>query len=274
MQARKVYGVCPHDCPDRCSYFVEVDGDGRAVRLFGAPGHPITGGFLCPKVSSPDPSKGYIARTYQEDRVLHPMKRVGRKGDGVFRQISWEEALDEIAFRVRSIVDEFGPEAVYPYNYSGTLGLIQGDAMSGRFFDRLGASRPYHSLCSSAGKVGYGYSIGASFGMLPEDFAYARFIIVWGSNTLTSNVHLWPFIRDARKKGAKLLVIDPVRTRTAARSDRWIGIMPGTDAALALGMMHVIVQEGLYRPVTQDFRHDRGEQILLFLVAQGQRLFG
>ncbi len=246
MQRKKIHGVCPHDCPDRCSYFVEVDHNGRAVRLTGNPNHPITRGFLCPKVSSPDPSKGYIARTYQEDRLLHPMRRVGRKGEGAFERISWDEALDEIASKVGAIVREFGPEAVFPYHYGGTLGAIQGNAMSGRFFARLGASEPHHSLCSAAGEVGYKYSIGASVGMLPEDFAHARFIVVWGSNTLTSNIHLWPFIQEARKKGAKLVVIDPVRTRTAALSDRWIGIMPGTDAALALGMMHVIVQEELH----------------------------
>ncbi len=246
MQTKKIHGVCPHDCPDRCSYFVEVDGDGRAVRLTGNPGHRITAGFLCPKVSSPDSSKGYIARTYQADRILHPMRRVGRKGDGIFERISWDEALDEIVSRVRTIVEEHGPEAVFPYNYGGTLGAIQGNAMSGRFFARLGASKPHHSLCSAAGKIGYEYSIGASVGMLPEDIAHARYIIVWGSNTLTSNVHLWPFIQEARRKGAKLVVIDPVRTRTAARADWWIGIMPGTDAALALGMMHVIVREGLH----------------------------
>jgi len=244
-ETKLVYGVCPRDCPDRCSYVVEVV-DGKAVRLVGNERHPITGKFLCPKVCSQTPDRGYITRTYQKDRILHPMKRVGKKGEGRFQPVSWEEALDEISSRLAEIVDEFGGESVLPNSYSGTLGLIQGEAMSSRFLGRLGASRIHHSLCSAAGGKGYKYSIGANVGMLPEDFQHSRFIIIWGSNTITSNVHLWPFVQKARHKGAKVVVIDPVRTRTAAQADQWIPIRPGTDGALALGMMKVIVDKKLH----------------------------
>jgi len=241
-----IHGVCPHDCPDRCAYLVEVDAEGRAVRLTGDPNHPVTNGFLCTKVASPRPNRGYIARTYHPERLLYPQRRVGPKGEGRFQRISWAEALDEIAQRLQTIIREYGSEAVYPYAFGGTLGLIQGESMDRRFFARLGASRAAHTICSAAGTAGYAYSIGASVGILPEDFAHARFIILWGTNTLTSNVHLWPFVQRARRAGAEVIAIDPVRTRTAAAVDRWLPIRPGTDGALALAMMQVIVTEALY----------------------------
>ncbi len=241
-----IHGVCPHDCPDRCAYLVEVDAEGRAVRLTGDPDHPVTKGFLCPKVASPRPNRGYIARTYHPERLLYPQRRVGPKGEGRFQRISWAEALDEIAQRLKAIVRRYGSEAVYPYAYGGTLGLIQGESMDRRFFGRLGASQAAHTLCSSAGTVGYAYSIGANVGILPEDFAHARLILLWGTNTLTSNVHLWPFVQRARRAGAEVIAIDPVRTRTAAAVDRWLPIRPGTDGALALAMMQSIVTEALY----------------------------
>ncbi len=244
-KTKMIYGVCPRDCPDRCSYVVEVV-DGKAVRLVGNENHPITGKFLCPKVCSQTPNRGYIARTYQNDRVLYPLKRVGGKGEGKFRRVSWSEAIEEIASKLKETKSRFGGEAVLPYSYSGTLGLIQGEAMSGRFFAKLGASRSHHSLCSAAGGKGYKYSIGANVGMLPEDFQYSKFIIIWGSNTITSNVHLWPFIQKARHNGAKVVVIDPVKTRTASQADVWIPVRPGTDGALALGMMRAIVDRGLH----------------------------
>ena len=236
-----VTGACPHDCPDTCSWQVAVDrATGAAVDLWGHPDHPITQGRLCGKVDR------YLERTYHKDRLTAPLRRVGPKGSGRFERVSWEEAIADIARRLRAIIEEDGPEAVLPYSYSGTLGFLQGEGMASRFFNRMGASQLARTICAEAGFQGYLYTIGAAEGMLPEDFAFSRLILIWGSNTLTSNLHLWPFIQQARKRGARVLVIDPANTRTAQASDEWIPIRPGADAALALAMMHVIISEKLY----------------------------
>lgn len=236
-----VTGVCPHDCPDTCSWQVAVDRvTGTAVDIWGHPDHPITQGKLCGKVDR------YLERTYHNDRLTVPLRRVGPKGSGRFERVSWEEAIADIARRLQGIIEEYGPEAVLPYSYSGTLGFLQGEGMASRFFNRMGASQLARTICAEAGFQGYVYTIGAAEGMLPEDFAHSRLILIWGSNTLTSNLHLWPFIQQARKQGARVLVIDPANTRTAQAGDEWIPIRPGTDAALALAMMHVIIAEELY----------------------------
>ncbi len=235
-----VTGACPLDCPDTCAWLVGVDGEGRAVEMRGNPEHPITRGALCTKVNH------YLERTYHPDRILYPLKRVGPKGSGQFKRITWEEALSEIAARLSDIIARYGGEAVLPYSYSGTLGVLQNGSMDRRFTHALAASRVDRTLCAAAGAQGYAYTVGASVGTAPEDFVHARLILLWGTNTLTSNMHLWPFILEARRRGARVLVIDPVRTRTAKQADEWIPIMPGTDAALALAMMHVIVRDGLW----------------------------
>jgi anaerobic selenocysteine-containing dehydrogenase len=213
---------------------------GRALDLWGHPGHPITQGTLCTKVDN------YLERTYHANRLTTPLKRSGPKGSGQFTPVSWDVAIDDIARRLQAIVSEHGPEAVLPYSYAGTMGLLQYDAISARFFHRMGASRLARTICSEAGFEGYLYTIGATEGMETQDYAHARLILIWGSNTLTSNVHLWPFLQAAQKQGAKLIVIDPARTRTARLADEWIPIHPGTDGALALAMMQVIISEGLY----------------------------
>ncbi len=235
-----IRGGCPLDCPDTCSWIVAVDENGRAVHMRGNPDHPYTRGALCAKVSH------YLERTYHPDRVLYPLKRVGSKGTGLFTRISWEEALDEIAARLSDIAAQHDTEAILPYSYSGTLGLIQATSMDRRFTHALGASRLARTLCAEAGWWGYVYTIGATVGMEPEDMAHAQLILLWGTNTLTSNMHLWRFVQQARRNGARVIVIDPIRTRTARQADEWIPVMPGTDAALALGMMHVIVRDGLW----------------------------
>ena len=235
----KVKGVCPHDCPDTCSWIVEVDGD-RAVKIYGDPDHPITKGVLCPKV------KRYLERTYHPERVLTPLKRSGEKGSGAFVPVSWEQALEEISEKLSELREKYGSETVLPYSYSGTLGLIQGSSMDRRFTHITGSSLLSRSLCSDAGITGYRYTIGSTIGTPPEDFPYARFIILWGTNTLTSNLHLWKFIMMAKRNGAEIVVIDPVRTKTARQADLWIPIKPATDAALALAFMHVIIFEELY----------------------------
>jgi len=243
---RVVHAACPHDCPDACGVLITIE-DGRATRIQGDPEHPVTRGFLCAKVAK------YLDRVYSPDRVLYPMRRVGPKGPAadasatpLWERISWDEALDEIADRFRCIIREYGPEAILPYSYGGTLGALNGASMDRRFFHRLGASQLERSICSSAGEEGLKSVIGIKLGTEPEQFAHSRYIIAWGSNIHGNNVHLWPFIEEARRKGAKLVVIDPYRTRTAKLADWYLPINPGTDAALALGMMHVIINENLF----------------------------
>ncbi|RME82086.1 MAG: molybdopterin oxidoreductase family protein [Caldilineae bacterium] len=238
---QRVNGVCPHDCPDTCAWQVSIDeASGRALRMHGHPHHPLTQGRLCGKVER------YLERVYHPGRLTTPLKRIGVKGEGRFQAITWDQAISEIAERLQQIIGAYGAEAVLPYSYAGTMGLLQGEGMAARFFNRMGASRLARTICSEAGSEGYSYTIGAAYGMEPQDFAHARLILIWGSNTLTSNMHLWPFIQTARKAGARVLVIDPARTRTARVADEWIPIRPGTDGALALALMHVIITEELY----------------------------
>ncbi len=234
------HAACPHDCPDACAVLITIE-DGRATRIEGDPEHPVTRGFLCGKVAK------YLDRVYAPDRVLYPMRRIapkGTHGDGVFQRISWDEALDEIVARLKNISDEFGPEAVLPYSYGGNCGVLNGGSMDRRFFHRLGASQLHRSICSQAGEDAIISIYGRKMGTEPEQFRRSKYIIAWAANIHGNNIHLWPFIEEARRDGAKLVVIDPYRTRTARIADWHIPINPGTDAALALGMMHIIVREG------------------------------
>ncbi|MCB0145368.1 MAG: molybdopterin-dependent oxidoreductase, partial [Caldilineaceae bacterium] len=198
-----ISGACPHDCPDACSWQVAVDrASGRAVDIWGHADHPITQGGLCGKVDR------YLERTYHPERLHTPLKRIGAKGPGSqFVPISWHEALTEISQRLQQVIDEYGAEAVLPYSYSGTLGYLQGEGMATRFFNRMGASQLARTICAEAGFHGYSYTLGAAVGMEPESYAHAQLILIWGSNTLTSNMHLWPFIQQARKEGARVIVI-------------------------------------------------------------------
>ncbi len=223
--------------------------DGRATKIQGDPSHPVTRGFLCAKVAK------YLDRVYSPERVLYPMRRVGAKGatpagaavpTQAWRRITWDEASEEIADRFKTICSEFGSEAILPYSYGGTLGALNGGSMDRRFFHRLGASQLERTICSTAGEEGLRSVIGRKWGTEPEQFRHSRYIIAWAANIHGNNVHLWPFIAEARRNGAKLVVIDPYRTRTAACADWYLPINPGTDGALALGMMHVILQEGLH----------------------------
>jgi len=237
---RHVRGACPHDCPDTCAWTVTVR-DGRAIELRADREHPYTAGGLCVKVND------FLEdRVYHPDRILHPLRRTGPKGSHQFEQIGWDVAVDEIAARLRAIATEDGAEAILPYSFMGTQGLVQGSAFSNRFFSRLGASRLIRNVCGAAGSSGIEATLGTSQGILPEDIERSRFIVLWGTNTITTNLHLWPFIRRARQAGATVVVIDPLRTRTAESADQHIRPLPGTDAALALGLMRVIVDEGLW----------------------------
>lgn len=234
-----VRGACPHDCPDTCAMLVTVE-HGRAVRVAGDPEHPFTRGFLCAKVNR------YVERTYHPERLTHPLRRVGAKGQGKFARVSWDDALSEIAERLGEIArSDEGPEAILPYSYAGTMGLVQGSSMDRRFFHLLGASKLDRTICSMAGTMGMRMTVGANIGADAEGIPESDLVLLWGTNTLTSNPHLWPFVLQARARGAPIIAIDPLRTRTAQQCDEWIGIRPGTDAALALGMMHVIFAEGL-----------------------------
>jgi anaerobic selenocysteine-containing dehydrogenase len=217
---------------------VEVEGD-RAVGLGGDPDHRFTQGFLCVKVNR------YLERVYSPERLLHPLKRVGPKGAGQFERISWDEALGLIARRLRETAETFGPQSILPYSYAGNMGLLSYGSMDRRFFHLLGASLLDRTICASAGAAGYKATVGKSIGFDPEAVVHARLIVAWGANIVSSNVHLWPFVEEARKRGAKLVCIDPYRSRTADHSDQHLALMPGTDGALALAMMHVIFRDGL-----------------------------
>ncbi len=238
MSNQIIRAVCPHDCPDTCAMLVELDASGRAVRVKGDPENPYTHGGLCVKVAH------YEKRTYHKDRLLYPMKRAGRKGKGKFERISWDEALETITARLKAITEQ-NPQSILPYSYAGTMGLLQGGSMDRRFFHRLGASLLDRTICSTAGMFGMRYTVGASVGTNPETVDQAKYILIWGSNIITSNIHLWRYMLKARSRGAKIVTIDPLRTRTGDQSDEHIPIMPGTDGALALGMMHVIIRDGL-----------------------------
>src|SRR5438132_7781364 len=247
---RVVHAACPHDCPDACGVLITVE-DGHATRIQGDPSHPVTRGFLCAKVAKD------LDRVYSPQRVLYPMRRVAAKGATAqgqhtngpqttdFERITWDQALKEITDRFKGIAAEFGSEAILPYSYGGTLGVLNAASMDRRFFHRLGASQLARTICSAAGEAGLKSVLGAKLGTEPEQFAKSRYIIAWGANIHGNNVPLWPFISEARRKGAKLVVIDPYRTRAWACADWYLPINPGTDAALALGMMHVITKENL-----------------------------
>jgi anaerobic selenocysteine-containing dehydrogenase len=246
-----VHAACPHDCPDACGVLITVD-DGRATKIQGDPAHPVTRGFLCAKVAK------YLDRVYSPDRVLYPLRRKkdvakGARNAGgspastqAFERIPWDEALDEICARFRAAGNEFGPESILPYSYGGTLGKLNNASMDRRFFHRLGASQLDRTICATAGGDALKTVYGRKLGTEPEQFRHSRLIIAWGANIHGNNVHLWPFIEEARRTGGKLVVIDPYRTRTAKVADWYLPINPGTDVALALGMMHVIIGEDLY----------------------------
>src|SRR4051794_246353 len=239
MAERTVRGVCPHDCPDNCAMLVTVDDDGRATRVAGDPEHPITAGFLCGKVSN------YLDRVYADDRLLEPLVRTGRKGEGRFRAASWDEALDLVAQRLREAIAAHGGETVLPYFYFGAAGFLQHHSMSARVLNALGASELVRTICASAGTAGVPLTHGVSPEVDPERWHHARYILCWGWNPLSTAPHLWRRILAARRAGARLVVMDLFRSRTARVADEHLRPRPGTDAALGLGMMRAIADAGL-----------------------------
>jgi anaerobic selenocysteine-containing dehydrogenase len=237
MTTTQVRATCPHDCPDTCALLITVE-DGVATAVKGDPDHPTTAGVLCTKVAR------YAERTYHPERLLYPMRRIGKKGEDKFERISWDQALDEIATRLGAIAER-APQAILPYSYCGTMGLVQGESMSSRFFHQLGASLLDRTICAMAGATGYKYTIGASVGTDLEQFQDAKLIIIWGGNPIASNLHFWMRAQEAKRRGAKLIAIDPYRSLTAEKCQQHIALLPGTDAALALGMMHVLIRDQL-----------------------------
>ncbi|MGC2520132.1 MAG: molybdopterin oxidoreductase family protein [Burkholderiales bacterium] len=243
VERKIVRAACPHDCPDTCAMQVTVE-NGVAVKVEGAKDHPFTQGTLCTKVSR------YLERTYSKERLLFPLKRRGRKGPagsgangkGEFTRISWDEALDAIAARFKAVAAD-DPQGILPYDYAGTMGQVQWHSMGKRFFHRLGASLLERTICSSAGKAGLKITLGGSFGMDPERFDEAKLILIWGSNPIVSNLHLWSRVQEAKRRGAKVIAIDPYRSLTAEKCSEHLALLPGSDGALALGLMHVIIGE-------------------------------
>jgi anaerobic selenocysteine-containing dehydrogenase len=234
MSVTHILGACPHDCPDTCSLTTTVI-DGVATKVQGNPDHPMTGGVLCAKVSK------YTQRTYHADRVLQPLQRSGPKGSGQFTPVSWDEALRDIAQRLHTIAQR-QPEAILPYSYAGTMGQVQGESMDRRFFHQLGASLLDRTICASAGSEALAATYGGKLGMRMEFFAESQLILIWGSNSIASNLHFWRLAQEAKRNGAKLVCIDPRKSETAEKCHEHLQLLPGTDAALALALMHELIR--------------------------------
>jgi len=239
MGIKQIHGVCPHDCPDSCAVVTEVQ-DGQAVRFYAADDHLVTQGWLCAKV------RPYLDHVYHPDRLLHPLQRKGPKGRGQWQRISWAEALGEIGSRWKKIIANYGAEAILPYSFSGTLGVVQMEVTNARFWNRLGASRLQRSICGAAAAMAVNATLGARQSPAYEDVEHSRLIIIWGHNPVSTAPHFMPFLRKAQRNGCQLVVIDPRRTRTAAGADWHIMPKPGSDGALALGLAHILVREGLH----------------------------
>ncbi|MFO1212217.1 MAG: molybdopterin oxidoreductase family protein [Paenacidovorax caeni] len=233
LSSNPVRAACPHDCPDTCD-LLTTEEHGRAVRVQGNPAHGHTDGVLCAKVSK------YAERTHHPERILTPLMRTGPKGSGQFTPVSWDDALAGIAARLGKIAAR-DPQAILPYSYAGTMGLVQGESMDRRFFHRLGASQLARTICATAGGEGLVHTLGGKVGMRVEFFAESRLIVIWGSNSIGSNLHFWRYAQQAKRAGARLVCIDPRRTETADKCHAHLQLLPGTDAALALALMHELI---------------------------------
>ncbi len=239
---RIVYGSCPHDCPDCCALETLVDEQGRAVNVRGRADHPVTRGWLCAKVNR------YLERVYHPERLLYPMKRVGPKGSGTFTRISWDEAIAEITKHWQDIIAQHGSQCILPYSYAGTLGLVQSAVTNNRFWNRMGACRLDRAICGHASEEAIRLTLGGRLAASPEMLVESKLILIWGSNPASTAPHVMPFLRQAQHNGSRVVVIDPIRTLTARSANQHIQPYPGTDAALALSMMYVMVTEGLHNP--------------------------
>lgn len=239
LESREVGGICHHDCPDSCGWVATVNDNGVATKLRGNPGHPFSQGELCPKVSR------FLERVYSPDRILYPLIRDGEKGSGSFREASWDEATSLVASKWNAIIDSYGGLAIMPWSDAGTQGLLQQSSLDRRLFARIGSTRQVGSLCGATAAAGVAATYGSGVTADPLEVEHANLVILWGTNTLLTNRHLWPYIQKARNRGAELIVIDPYRTRTAGRADRHLAPRPGTDVAMMLAMMHVLIRDDL-----------------------------
>ncbi len=269
---RVVQGACPHDCPDTCALETHVNAEGRAVSIHGRADHPVTRGWLCAKVNR------YLERVYHPDRLLYPMRRVGPKGSSEFARISWGEAIAEIAERWQEIIERSGAQCILPYSYAGTLGLVQGSVTDSRLWNRMGACRLQRAICGYAAEEAIRLTIGGCLARSPETLPESKLIVIWGSNPASTAPHIMPFLRQAQRAGSRVIVIDPIRTLTARSADQHVQPFPGTDAALALAMMHVVVNEGLHNPEWLDRNtlgwEDLLERILQFPPERGAQITG
>ncbi|MCC2669981.1 MAG: molybdopterin oxidoreductase family protein [Armatimonadetes bacterium] len=238
-EVMQIKGACPHNCPDTCGWVVTLDDAGTPVKIEGDADHPYTRGWLCTKVNR------YLDFVLHPERLRHPLRRVGEKGEGRFEQISWDEALDEVTSRWKSLIAEHGPESILPYSYSGTLGLVQNAVCNARLWTRMGASGLDRTICSVAGTEALRVTVGGSFGTDPESVVDSRLVLLWGTNPASTHPHFIPWLDEARRRGARVYLIDPHRSLTATRADVHLTPRPGSDAALALAMMHVLLTEGL-----------------------------
>jgi anaerobic selenocysteine-containing dehydrogenase len=239
MEPLLIRGACPHDCPDTCGVLTEVQ-DGKAVSFRGDPDHPVTRGWLCAKV------RPYLDHVYHPDRLMYPLRRVGPRGGGQWRRISWNEAIDEIAARWKTIIAESGAEAILPYSYSGTLGLVQMIVSSARLWNRLGVSRLERSICGAAAEMAVEATLGKRWSPPYDEVIHSRLIHIWGHNPVSSGPHFMPFLRQAQRAGSQVVVIDPRRTQTARGADWHLAPRPGTDGVLAMGLAHLLVAEGMH----------------------------
>jgi anaerobic selenocysteine-containing dehydrogenase len=247
---QRVRGVCPHDCPDTCGFITEVEND-RAVRFYADPDHPYTKGWLCAKV------RPYLEHVYHPDRLLYPLRRNGAKGAGGWQRISWDEAIAEIVDRWRGVIASYGPEAIQPYSYSGTLGLVQASVCNARLWNRLGASQLERSICGSAAQLGVESTLGARWSPPVAELAETALVIVWGHNPVSTAPHFLPALRKAQKRGCQVVVIDPLRTKTAASANLHLAPLPGSDGWLAMGLAHLLEKLGLHEQVWLE-RHTVG----------------
>lgn len=243
LQPEVFFGACPHDCPDTCSMLFDVRG-GVLHGVRGNPDHPMTRGGLCVKV------RDYENRHYHPDRVLHPMRRVGPKGSKQFEQITWDDALDEIVRRWKDIIATYGPQAIIPYSYLGHQGLVHGLNGGDAFFNKLGATVCERTFCGEGSCTAWLLTVGPTAGLDPESYIHSKYIVIWACNSVSTNLHHWAIVRDAQKLGAKVVVIDSYRSRTAKDADWHICPKPGTDGALAMALIHSIIAQGL---VDQDY---------------------
>ena len=232
------HGGCPHDCPDTCSMVFTVK-DKKLMSVTGNPDHPMTQGGLCVKL------KDYEQRHYHPDRLLYPMKRTGPKGTKQFERITWDEALDTITTKWKKIIAEDGPQAIMPNSYLGHQGLVHGLNGGDAFFNRMGATVTERTFCGEGSCTAWLMTVGPTAGVDPESFIHSKYIVIWACNSASTNLHHWAIVKKAQAKGAKIVVIDPFASKTAKQSDWHIAPKPGTDGALAMAMMQVIIEENL-----------------------------